>query len=269
MNRIRLIAAALMLATGSPHWCAADPSPATQAPAPATAEDVVITYWRAFASKDATLLKQISPDANAEDFLAMASRYAPSGAPEILDRGKHPEAEGVELLLVAVPFGAYTYNCAMAVAKDASGRTVLRQDLSFWELGEGDSLKKALKSRDARVEAAKAARKAADSLGEAYPKSAEGVIRAFWRAASEKDYDTMAIFAPGSLRDDFAKWYDTFTPRPAEKVGSPQPHPTAPGVELYPVRVPFPGFPEKTIKMAVSKDEAGRFVIDGANSIWW
>jgi len=102
-----------------------------------------------------------------------------------------------------------------------------------------------------------------------FPKTPEAAITAFWQAASRKDYDRMQLLAPGSDKSDYAKYYDMFTPQPAKSVGKPEPHPANPKVQLYPAHVPFPGFPQKVVKMAVWKDEKGNYYIDGQNTIWW
>jgi hypothetical protein len=79
----------------------------------------------------------------------------------------------------------------------------------------------------------------------------------------------MALLSPGSVPADFKTYYDKFTPSPPGSVGSPEPHPKVSGVTVYPVTVPFPWFPNKTLKMALSRTPDGRLVIDGRNSIWW
>jgi len=102
-----------------------------------------------------------------------------------------------------------------------------------------------------------------------WPETPEALIREYWQAASQKNYDRLLVLCPGSLVNDFKKYYDLWTPSPAQSIGKPEPHPQHSTVTLYPVKVPFPGFPHKTIKMAVRKTEDGRYVIDGRNTIWW
>jgi len=102
-----------------------------------------------------------------------------------------------------------------------------------------------------------------------WPTTPESLSRDFWNAAHRKDYDRMALLCPGSVKSDFKTHYDQWTPSPAAAVGAPETHPTDAAVSLYPVAVSFPGFPNKTVKMAVRRAEDGRLVIDGRRTIWW
>ncbi len=52
-------------------------------------------------------------------------------------------------------------------------------------------------------------------------------------------------------------------------IGTPYKHEKDANVFIYPVTVPFPHFPNKTIKMAIRKSESGKLIIDGALTIWW
>ncbi|CAN5361235.1 hypothetical protein BH09SUM1_BH09SUM1_18110 [soil metagenome] len=110
--------------------------------------------------------------------------------------------------------------------------------------------------------------KAADA-DPTWPATPEAVVKDFWKAASKKDYARLTVLCPGSQVSDFKAHYDSMTPGEATAVGAPQQHPTDKTVTLYPVTVPFPHFPKKTIKMAVTKTDAGKYVIDARNTIWW
>ena len=102
-----------------------------------------------------------------------------------------------------------------------------------------------------------------------WPQSPAELIREFWKAASRKDWARMALLCPGATAEEFKGYYDQWTPSPAKGVGAPQPHPDFPDTKLYPARVPFPRYPNKTIKMAVIESPAGRCVIHGGRTIWW
>ena len=104
---------------------------------------------------------------------------------------------------------------------------------------------------------------------EIWPASPEALIREFWEAAHNKDYDKLLVLCPGSVKSDFVTYYDKWTPSPAKTIGKPEAHPIVKGVVLYPTAVSFPGYPNKTIKMAVARSNDGRLIIDGKNSIWW
>ncbi len=110
------------------------------------------------------------------------------------------------------------------------------------------------------------ARQRASQLGEPWPANERQLVLRFWQAIAEGDLDTATILCPGSKADDFST-YMQFRPRPATAVGNPEPHPTQPGVVLVPARVPFPGMPNKTIKLAILKIADGRLAIDGQHSI--
>ncbi len=106
------------------------------------------------------------------------------------------------------------------------------------------------------------------AMKETWPQTEEALIRAFWDAASRKDFDTCLLYCPGAVKSDFSM-FDQFTPSPAKSVGAPEPHPTEPNQMLIPVNVPFPGFPNKTIKMATMRMNDGRLAINGQYTIWW
>ena len=101
-----------------------------------------------------------------------------------------------------------------------------------------------------------------------WPETPRELIVEFWEAASRKDFERLAILCPGSIEDDY-KMYEQWTPSPVQSIGKPESHPMKPNVTLYPVKVSFPEYPNKTIKMALTKLDDGRFVIDGQNTIWW
>ncbi len=122
-------------------------------------------------------------------------------------------------------------------------------------------------SRQERKELYLAARNKAASLAD-WPATEQQLIHEFWKAVSEKNWDRVVALCPGGSKEDFIM-YDKWTPKPAKAIGPPQPHPVEPGVEVWPVKVPFPGFPNKTIKMAVLEMDNGRLGIDGSHTIWW
>ncbi len=124
-------------------------------------------------------------------------------------------------------------------------------------------------SREDRMEAYRVAIEAGQAERGTWPGSPEGVIREFWEAASRKDYARLKVLSPGSVESDFRTYYDRWTPSPAKSVGKPEPHPRNGKIALYPTVVSFPGFPNKTVKMAVKRAEDGRYIIDGRNTIWW
>lgn len=101
-----------------------------------------------------------------------------------------------------------------------------------------------------------------------WPKTEQELISQFWQAASGGDLDRAVIFVPGASRNDFAIM-EKFKPGPLKSIGAPQPHPTVPGVTLWPVTIPYPNYPEKTIQMALMHLPDGRLAIDGKNTIWW
>ncbi len=102
-----------------------------------------------------------------------------------------------------------------------------------------------------------------------WPETPADLIRDFWKAANQKDWTRLTVLCPGSTAGEFKGYYDQFTPSPAKGIGTPQPHPDHPDTKLFPVKVAFPGFPNKTIKMAVGKSPDGRWVIQGGRTIWW
>lgn len=101
-----------------------------------------------------------------------------------------------------------------------------------------------------------------------WPATEQALITEFWQQASQKNWDRMLVLVPGSTRKDFAI-FDQFTPAPAKAIGEPRPLPGIPGVNHYPVTVPFPNFPNKTVMMAVVRLPDGRLIIDGSRTIWW
>lgn len=257
-------------ASGSPEPAGKAPAPPASATAATTSLDVVRTYWQHFANRDGANLALVSPEANTAEILAFAERYRPTGDPRIEAAVPHPTRAGVVMHLTVVPFAGYEYRCAVAVGPDASGRLVVRDGLSIWQIADGQTIQQALKTSARRQDATRAARAEAARLGADYPDTPESLIRAFWKAASRKDYARMQVLSPGSLAEDFKSYYDQWTPSPALAVAPAERHPTAPGVTVYPTQVPFPGFPNKTLKMAVRQDPATKlWVIDAQNTIWW
>lgn len=109
-----------------------------------------------------------------------------------------------------------------------------------------------------------------------WPTTPEALVRAFWDAASKKQYERMALYCPGSLASDYKKYFDQWTPSPVKEFGA-APHPgpqlrRAPdeGVRFYYARVAFPFFPNKTVKMAVPPPlEGSQLSIDGQKTVWW
>lgn len=119
-----------------------------------------------------------------------------------------------------------------------------------------------------RVRIYRAALSEAEALAGSWPATEPELIRAFWEAVSLHDFDRMVLYAPGSVREDF-KALETFTPGGLRKVGRPEPHPRDPEITLWPAQVPFPMFPNKTVKMAIRRLDDGRLIIDGGKTIWW
>lgn len=107
------------------------------------------------------------------------------------------------------------------------------------------------------------------SQAASWPGTPQDLITQFWLAASKRDYARMMVLCPGSKDTDYKRYYDTWTPSPASAIGPPEPHPRDRNIQLYPAHVAFPGFPQKVVKLAVTKTPDGRLVIDGAHSIWW
>lgn len=102
-----------------------------------------------------------------------------------------------------------------------------------------------------------------------WPETPQAVMKSFWDAAGRKDYKTLTLLCPGSKESDFKPYYDKWTPKGVQGFGQPEPHPLKSEITLYPVKVNFPNFPNKTVKMAVVQLEDGRWIIDGQNTIWW
>lgn len=124
-------------------------------------------------------------------------------------------------------------------------------------------------SKADRAEAYRVAIETGQAERGTWPGSPEEVIREFWEAASRKDYARLKVLSPGSVESDFRTYYDRWTPSPAKSVGKPELHPQNAKITLYPTVVSFPGFSNKTVKMAVERAEDGRYIIDGRNTIWW
>jgi hypothetical protein len=101
-----------------------------------------------------------------------------------------------------------------------------------------------------------------------WPGTEQQLIMQFWTALANKDIERACVLCPGSKPDDFAM-FQKFTPQPATAIGHPEPHPQHPEVQLWPVTVPFPGFPKKTVKMAILRMDDGRLGINGQHTIWW
>jgi hypothetical protein len=101
-----------------------------------------------------------------------------------------------------------------------------------------------------------------------WPKTEQDLITRFWQEASRGNIDGAIVYTPGGKKSDFAI-FEKFRPQPAKAIGKPEPHPEAKHVTMWPVTVPFPGFPEKTVKMAIFRLEDGRLAIDGRYTIWW
>lgn len=107
-----------------------------------------------------------------------------------------------------------------------------------------------------------------EAAAEAWPQSQNAIVTDFWQAIHEKNWDVVTMYCPGSSKDDFFM-YDKWTPSPVKAIGQPEPHPEAPGVMLLPIKVDFPGYPNKTIKLATMHLQDGRLAIDGQHTIWW
>lgn len=118
-----------------------------------------------------------------------------------------------------------------------------------------------------RVAAQHAATEAIERSSE-WPATPEALIRAFWEAAAKGDYAACAKLSPGAVENDF-RFYKQWPPSPAKVIRAAEKHPKAPRVMVYPVTVDFPGFQDKTVKMAVVQGPGGRWVVDGQHTIWW
>ena len=124
-------------------------------------------------------------------------------------------------------------------------------------------------SAERRAEAFQEAMKAGAALKSTWPATPQAVVADFWSAAARKDWARILLLCPGTLESDFKPHFDKWTPEPPSSVGAAERHPIHKDVALYPVKINFPGYPNKTIKMAVRSAPDGRLIIDGENSIWW
>ncbi|MEO8376705.1 MAG: hypothetical protein ABI579_03475 [Candidatus Sumerlaeota bacterium] len=120
----------------------------------------------------------------------------------------------------------------------------------------------------ARKELYANAMKEGEKSAATWPKTEQEVITEFWKAASEGNLDRAILYVPGASKKDFAMM-EKYRPSPVKQIGNPETNPNSPGVTMWPTTVPYPNFPNKTVKMAVMKLPDGRFVIDGKNTIWW
>ena len=101
-----------------------------------------------------------------------------------------------------------------------------------------------------------------------WPQEPIAVLNDFWTSVMKKDTDRLLLFCPGSLAGDFAPFVQLGVEN-LRSIELPEPHPDNPDIMLYPVKVDFPGMPNKTIKMAVTKMRDGKLGIDGQYTIWW
>lgn len=117
---------------------------------------------------------------------------------------------------------------------------------------------------------AKAVAKAAEARlqDKSWPDTPEALIADFWNAASRKDYQRLLVLCPGAVAGDF-KVYEQWTPSPAKQISALPADPAKPGLQLFAVKVPFPHFPDKTIKMAIRKDSRELLIVDGGSTVWW
>lgn len=102
-----------------------------------------------------------------------------------------------------------------------------------------------------------------------WPKTESELLTGFWQAASRKDFAQLILYCPGAVEKDFRQHMEKWIPSEAKHIGPPEPHPRDPKVTLYPVTVDFPGYPNKTVKMAVTRMSDGLLGIDGQHTIWW
>jgi len=114
----------------------------------------------------------------------------------------------------------------------------------------------------------KEAEKKGAAMAAEWPKTEDELIRGFWSAIIAGDVDKACLLCPGAKPDDFGM-YMKWRPSPPSAIGAPEPHPTQQGVQLRPVTLSFPGYPNKTVKMATMKTSDGRLGIDGRYTIWW
>ena len=102
----------------------------------------------------------------------------------------------------------------------------------------------------------------------AWPQTESDLLREFWKCIASKNYKQAILYCPGSKESDYAA-YSRMPTQPEITVGSAEPHPTAAGVKLWPMKVVFAGYGAKTIKLAVQRLPGGQLTIDGQHSIWW
>jgi len=101
-----------------------------------------------------------------------------------------------------------------------------------------------------------------------WPKTEQELVATFWSAIAQQKLEQAVIYCPGSTASDY-KAYSYMAPGKDIKIGKPEPHPHAKGVQLWPFEASFRGYGAKTIKLAVAKLPDGRLAIDGQHSIWW
>ena len=101
-----------------------------------------------------------------------------------------------------------------------------------------------------------------------WPKTEQAMAADFWKAMVDKNMDQVLVLCPGSKKEDFGP-YAFFAPLSLGAIGAAEPHPNAPNVKIWPVKVNFQKFPNKTIKMAFFRLPDGRLAVDGQHTIWW
>lgn len=101
-----------------------------------------------------------------------------------------------------------------------------------------------------------------------WPANEQELFTQFWTAIANHDMERALVLCPGAKADDFAM-FGKFTPKPPTAIGRPEPHPQHADIPLWPVTVPFPGYPNKTVKMAVARMDDGRIAVNGQHTIWW
>ena len=111
----------------------------------------------------------------------------------------------------------------------------------------GVSRNQAVAPTVAKRDAAYGAAMEAGAKAPDWPGTPEALIEAFWLSASRKDYERLTVLCPGSTAEEYRGYYDRWTPSPAQSIGPPEPHPLDAEVQVFPVKVVFPGFPGKTI----------------------
>ena len=139
----------------------------------------------------------------------------------------------------------------------------------FWVFSEDAEQGSASLTVEERHELGGSALEQIKAEGDAWPGTPEAVIAEFWESASQKDYERLTLLCPGTTAAEFKKYYDQYPPSSASAIGKPEPHPSIPEVKFYRTKVPFPGFPNKTLKMAVRQYDGQHWVIDGENTVWW